>query len=194
MKVVLREGTNIDYLGANLSEGSKLSSSKVRQAIAYAIEPEVIIHRLLRDQARRAYAIMPPEHWAYERNITTYSHDPERAKRLLDEAGYADVDGDGPQPRLTVKLMTSTAQLSRNIASILQEQLRGVGIGLDLESLEMATLFDRINKAQFDLYYIRSIGAKQSNRLSQSLSKCRFQWRDRSSARSPQPHRDDPAF
>jgi peptide/nickel transport system substrate-binding protein len=175
MKVALREGTNIDYLGANLSKGSKLSDQRVRQAIAFAIEPEVMIHRLLRDQARRAHAIMPPEHWAYEKNITSYTHDPERSRQLLDEAGYTDPDGAGPMPRLTLKLMTSTAQLSRNIASILQEQLRVVGIGLELESLELPTLFDRINKGQFDLYYLRSIGANQSTDIFQFVYHSRYQ-------------------
>ena len=78
-------------------------------------------------------------------------------------------------PRLTLKLMTSTAQLSRNIASILQEQLRAVGIGLELESLELPTLFDRINKAQFDLYYLRSIGANQSTDIFQFVYHSRYQ-------------------
>ncbi|HEV8486486.1 MAG TPA: ABC transporter substrate-binding protein [Blastocatellia bacterium] len=175
MQVVIGEGTNIDYLGLNLSPASKLSNQKVRQAIAYAIEPEVIIHRLLRDQARQADAIMPPEHWAYDKNVTVYQHDPERSKLLLDEAGYADADGDGAEPRLTLRLMTSTAQLSRNIGSILQEQLRGVGIRLELESLERATLFDRINKSQFDLYYLRSIGANQSTDIFQFVYHSRYQ-------------------
>jgi ABC-type transport system substrate-binding protein len=175
MQVVIGEGTNIDYLGLNLSPSSKLSNTKVRQAIAFAIEPEVIIHRLLRDQARRANAIMPPEHWGYDKKVTVYQHDPERSKTLLDEAGYSDVDGEGPEPRLTLKLMTSTAQLSRNIGSILQEQLRSVGIRLELESLELATLFDRINKAQFDLYYLRSIGANQSTDIFQFVYHSRYQ-------------------
>ena len=175
MQVVIGEGTNVDYLGLNLSPSSKLSNQKVRQAIACAIEPEVIIHRLLRDQARRANAIMPPEHWAYDRNVTVYNNDPERAKTLLDEAGYTDVDREGPEPRLTLKLMTSTQQLSRNIGSILQEQLRAVGIRLELESLELATLFDRINKAQFDIYYLRSIGANQSTDIFQFVYHSRYQ-------------------
>jgi ABC-type transport system substrate-binding protein len=118
---------------------------------------------------------MPPEHWAYEKNITTYIHDPERSKQLLGEAGYNDPDAEGPMPRLTLKLMTSTAQLSRNIASILQEQLRAAGIGLELESLELPTLFDRINKAQFDLYYLRSIGANQSTDIFQFVYHSRYQ-------------------
>src|SRR6185436_17976022 len=123
----------------------------------------------------RADAIMPPEHWAYDKNVTIYPHDPERARQLLDEAGFADADGQGPEPRLTLKLMTSTAQLSRNIGSILQEQMRGVGIRLELESLELATLFDRVNKAQFDLYYLRSIGANQSTDIFQFVYHSRYQ-------------------
>src|SRR6185295_2530231 len=85
------------------------------------------------------------------------------------------LDGEGAEPRLTLKLMTSTAQLSRNIGSILQEQLRAVGIRLELESLELATLFDRIGKAQFDLYYLRSIGANQSTDIFQFVYHSRYQ-------------------
>src|SRR6185295_6357218 len=85
------------------------------------------------------------------------------------------LDGEGAEPRLTLKLMTSTAQLSRNIGSILQEQLRAVGIRLELESLELATLFDRINKGQFDLYYLRSIGANQSTDIFQFVYHSRYQ-------------------
>ncbi|HEX8090342.1 MAG TPA: ABC transporter substrate-binding protein, partial [Blastocatellia bacterium] len=124
MQVVIDEGASIGYLGVNLTPSSLLSNQKVRQAVAYGIDREVIIHRLLRDQARKANAILPPGHWAYDPGVTVYDHDPERAAALLDEAGFADPDGDGPQPRLTLRIMTSTTQLSRNIAAIVQDQLR----------------------------------------------------------------------
>src|SRR5205085_9180914 len=113
---------------------------KVRQAVAYAIDRDSIIHRLLRDQARKANALMPPEHWAYNANITVYDHDLQRAMQLLGEAGYTDPDDDGPQTRLRLSIITGTTQLSRNIAAILQDQLRQVGIGLELLSLETATM------------------------------------------------------
>ena len=119
MQVVVGDGANIGYLGVNVSPTSLLSNQKLRQAIAYGIDRDVIIHRLLRDQARKANAIMPPEHWAYYHQVTVYDYDLERAKQLLDEAGLPDPDGDGPRPRLTLIMLTTTTQLSRNIASIM---------------------------------------------------------------------------
>src|SRR5262249_35311651 len=161
IQVSVSEGGNIGYLGLNLSGASKLADPRLRQAIAYAIDPEVIIQRLLRDQARPARAILPPEHWASNREVKIYDHDPHRAIQMLEEAGYTDPDGDGPLPRLQLGLLTSTNQLSRNIASVLQDQLRMVGIQLQLQSLESATLLDKINKAQFDMYYLIGVGFNQ---------------------------------
>ena len=175
IQVLIDEGINIGYLGLNLTKASPLSDQRVRQAIACAIDTDVIIHRLLRDQAKRANAILPTSHWAYEPGIKSYDYDPERAKQLLDEAGLPDSDGDGPQTRFSIRLMTTTTQLSRNIGAIMQDQFRRVGIELKLESFESATLFDRISKMQFDLYYLISIGANQSPDVFQFVYHSRYQ-------------------
>ena len=175
MQVVIGDGANIGYLGVNVSSTSVLANQKVKQAIAYGIDRDVIIHRLLRDQARKANAIMPPRHGIYDPNVTVYDHDPERAKQLLDEAGFPDPDGDGPRVRLTLTMLTTTTQLSRNIASIMQDQLRRVGIQLELQSLESATLFDKLSKAQFDLYYLIGIGSNQLVDVFQFVYHSRYQ-------------------
>ncbi len=170
IQVVVANGANIGYLGLNLSS-PKLQNQKLRKAIAYAIDRDVIIHELLRDQARKADAIMPPEHWAYNPNITVYNHDPERARALLDEAGLIDPDGDGPEPRVRLSILTSTAQLPRNIAVIMQDQLRSVGIQLDIVSLELATMFSRLSKADYELYYLIGLGFNQSTDVFQFVYK-----------------------
>jgi peptide/nickel transport system substrate-binding protein len=162
IQVVVSDGANIGYLGANATSASLLGDVKVRQAVAYAIDRDSIIHRLLREQARKADALLPPEHWAYSSAITAYDHDAQRAMRLLDEAGFPDPDGDGPQTRLRLSIITSTNQLSRNIAAILQDQLRQVGIELEMLSLESATMNDRLAKAQYDLFYRIGLGFNQS--------------------------------
>jgi peptide/nickel transport system substrate-binding protein len=175
IQVLQTDGVNVDYLGVNLSTLSQMSNQKLRQAVAYAIDREVIINRLLRNQATRAEAILPTKHWAYEKSVTAYEHNIERAKQLLDEAGFADPDGDGAQPRVTIKLMTNTTQITRNIASIMKEQLRQVGINLEIESFEFATMIDKVTKGQFDMYYLRVIGANHNTDVFQFVYHSRYQ-------------------
>lgn len=175
MQVVIGEGGNVGYLGLNLTPASALSNPVARKAIAYGINRDVVIEQLLRGQARKADAIMPPEQWAYNPAVTVYDYDPERAKRLLDEAGLRDADGDGPQPRFALSMLTQTSQLSRNIAAILQDQLRRIGVHLELESLESQTFFGRLNNAQFDLYYLIGIGFNQSTDVFQFVYHNRYQ-------------------
>jgi len=173
LRVITRGGTNIAHLGVNLTSPI-LSNEKVRQAISYAVDRDTIIHKLLRDQAGRAISILPPEQWAYDQNLPSYDYDPERARRLLDEAGYPDPAPGGAQSRFTLSLMTTTNQLSRNIGAILQDQLRLVGITLKLESYETATFFDRLSRAQFDLYYVISVGGNQSTDIFQFVYHSRY--------------------
>jgi peptide/nickel transport system substrate-binding protein len=172
LKVIISGGTNIAHLGINMTTPI-LANEKVRQAISYAIDRDTIIHRLLRDQARPAVSILPPEQWAYDPGLPPYDYDPERARQLLDEAGFPDPEPGGG-PRFTLGLITTTNQLSRNIAAIMQDQLRRAGIALRLESLESATFFDRLAQAQFDLYYVIGVGGNQSTDIFQFAYHSRY--------------------
>lgn len=79
-------GVNVVYLNFN-TQSEPLNDPRVRQAIAYAIDRESIVRELLLDQARIAHAILPEESWAYSPG-QKYNYDPERAKKILDDAGY----------------------------------------------------------------------------------------------------------
>ena len=65
------------------------SEPKVRQAINYAIDSELIIKRLVKDKAYRAVGWLPPSSPAFDKTMKPYAYDPEKAKKLLAEAGYA---------------------------------------------------------------------------------------------------------
>jgi ABC-type transport system substrate-binding protein len=64
-----------------------LKDPRVRQAIAHSIDRETIVKQVLLDQARVAHSILPPESWAYHQG-QVYNYDPEKAKRILEEAGH----------------------------------------------------------------------------------------------------------
>src|SRR5205085_5327615 len=90
-------GPNVVLLTLNTS-APPLDKMKVRQAIAYAIDRESLIKNLLRGSGKIAHSIIPEESWSYSTG-QTYSYDPAMAKKLLDEAGFPDPDGDGPRMR-----------------------------------------------------------------------------------------------
>src|SRR5262245_17107931 len=92
-------GLDFSYIGFNMRDPI-LADGRVRHAIGYASDREAIIRYMRRELARPASGLLPDQAWAYESGVHRFTHDPARASRLLDEAGYLDPDGDGPQPRL----------------------------------------------------------------------------------------------
>ncbi|MCS6817726.1 MAG: ABC transporter substrate-binding protein [Blastocatellia bacterium] len=160
LQVAISDGAALEYLGLNTTDPI-LRDRRVRQAIAYGINRQAIIVNLLRGQARPAKSVLPPTHWAYHETVKTYEYDPARARQLLDEAGYRDPDGEGPQPRFRLTLKTSSAEHPRKIATALQEQLRAIGIELQIQSFEFQTFLNDINTGNFQLFFLRQIGANQ---------------------------------
>ncbi len=63
------------------------NDKRVRQAINYAIDSELIIKRLVKDKAYRAVSWLPPSSAAFDKTMKPYGYDPEKAKKLLAEAG-----------------------------------------------------------------------------------------------------------
>ncbi len=160
LRVMITDGAALEYIGINTTDPI-LRDRRVRQALAYGIHREAIIATLLRGQARPAKSVLPPTHWAYHDGVKTYAYDPARARQLLDEAGYPDPDGDGPQPRFRLTLKTSSAEHPRKIATALQQQLSAIGIELHIQSFEFQTFLNDINAGNFQLFLLRQIGANQ---------------------------------
>lgn len=149
--------SNFQYLGMNLAH-PVLSDIRVRRAIAYAIDREAIVENLLVSQAATATGLLPPDHWAYSERVRDYPYDPERSRRLLDEAGLFDPDGDGPEPRMTLSYKTTTVELRRRIAEAIASQLEAVGIHLEILSYEWGTFFEDIRTGNFQLYSLQWVG------------------------------------
>ncbi|HEX6185238.1 MAG TPA: ABC transporter substrate-binding protein [Pyrinomonadaceae bacterium] len=86
LKVVQFPGVNVVYLLFNVT-AEPLSDARVRQAVAYAIDRQAIVKELLLGQARVANSILPEQSWAYSPG-QVYEFNPEKARQILDEAGY----------------------------------------------------------------------------------------------------------
>ena len=156
LRVTRSPGTRLAYIGFNLRD-PVLKDVRVRQAIAYAIDRQPLIHYLWRDSVRSASSVLPPESWAYFGGSRQYPFDPAKAGQLLDAAGFPEKNG----VRFHLTMKTSTEESSRAMAAVFQQQLRGVGIALDIRSFEAATFLSDITRGEFQMYSLRWLGANE---------------------------------
>ena len=98
-------GTSFHYLAFNLRD-ARLADRRVREAIGLALDRDAMIRFLLGGAARSASGLLAPEHWAFA-PAKPLRHDPRRARRLLDRAGFRDPDGNGPLPRFRLVYKTA---------------------------------------------------------------------------------------
>src|SRR5882672_8527717 len=150
-------GLDYSYIGINMLD-PVLKDRRVRHAIGYAIDRRAIVEYLRRGLARPATGLIPSQAWAYEPDILQFTYDPNRARQLLDQAGYKDPDGDGPLPRLRLSLKVSNAEESRLQATVIQQQLRDVGIDLDVRSYEFATMYADVLKGNIQMISLQWVG------------------------------------
>jgi len=156
LQVLHAPGTVLWYLAFNTRDPI-LKNVRVRQALAYAIDRQPMIHYLLRDFARPADSLLPPESWAYDPELTHYDHNPERARQLLEQAGYPSING----VRFHLTMKTGTEESTRLLAAVLQQQLRDVGIVLDIRTFEFATFFADVTRGAYQMHSLRWVGGNE---------------------------------
>lgn len=156
------DSANVQLLTINLS-AAPLDNIKVRQAIAYGVDRENIIKEMLLGQGKIAHSILPQESWAYSPGVI-YSHDAAKAKQLLDEAGFKDPDGDGPQMRFAapIRLSISAGNSSQSqYSQIIQNQLKEVGVPIEIVPVEFSALTEQWRLGQFQITMNRWVGGNQ---------------------------------
>jgi len=146
-------GSNFSYIGFNLDD-PVTGNLKVRQAIAHAIDRDIIVHHLFGNAARPAAALLPPGHWAGNPALEPLEYDLPRARSLLAEAGY------GAEQPLRLSYKTSTDPLRIRIATVIQQQLRDAGIDMALQSYDWGTFYGDIKAGRFQMYSLAWVGIK----------------------------------
>jgi len=149
-------GTILAYIGFNLRD-PLLRDVRVRQAIACAIDRGPLLQYIWRGLAQPASSILPVQSWAYAPSTTGFTYNPEKARQILDAAGYRLRDG----VRFHLTMKTSTEESTRLLAAVLQQQLRDVGIALDLRTFEFATFMADVTSGAFQFYSLRWVGGNE---------------------------------
>ncbi len=147
------QGDTFTYMGFNMAD-PVTSQLPVRQAIAHAINRDEIIKYVMDNTARKAGAMLPPEHWSGNAELTGVVFDPEESKRLLKAAAY---DENNP---LKIIYKTSNNPFRVRLATIIQYQLKQVGIEVDVRSYDWGTFYGDIKAGRFQMYSLSWVGLK----------------------------------
>lgn len=155
--VAKKPGAIYQYLAFNLRDPI-LKNKSVRQAIASAIDRERIVRDLQRGYGTVTETVFPEGFWARAENLPTYPYDPAKAKRMLDQAGYRDPDGDGPKPRFKLVFKTSTDAEANQRAQMIQAMLEQAGVDVQIDSSEFGTFYEDISKGNFQIFSLSRAG------------------------------------
>lgn len=127
---------------------------KVRQAFALGLDRQTIIATYYQGFAQVANVPVSPTSWAYTDEVGSTAYDPEKAKALLEEAGWTEgTDGirekDGK--KLTVYYFTTAGGLGDTLIPIAKENYKAIGIDLQVEQMDFNALLARVDKGDHDL-------------------------------------------
>jgi peptide/nickel transport system substrate-binding protein len=128
-----------------------------RQALSYAADRQAIADTVFLGAAVPLYGPVTPRNatW-FSPDAPTYPHDPARARQLLASTGLRDSDRDGMledgagRPARFSILVQQGHAIRERAASVLQEQFRAVGIGVDVVALDLGAIFQRWMKGEYD--------------------------------------------
>ncbi|MDI6801913.1 MAG: peptide-binding protein [Thermodesulfovibrionales bacterium] len=142
------------YLGYNLLN-PLFTDKRIRQAIAHAINKKEIIAGVLLGYGTPCTGPFPPESWAFNPAVKDYEYDPDKAIKLLSEAGWKRnpegvIEKDGRKFSFTV-LVNQGNEARLKTAQIIKEQLKKTGIEMNIKVLEwQALLHEFIDKKRFE--------------------------------------------
>jgi peptide/nickel transport system substrate-binding protein len=156
-KVIAQPGAIYQYLAFNLRDPI-LRKKQVRQAIAHAVDRERIVRDLLLGYGKVTDSMLPEGHWARAEGLPSNAYNVAEAKKLLDQAGHRDPDGDGPRSRFKLVYKTSTDAEANQQAEMVQQMLKQVGIDVEIVSSELGKFLEDVQQGNFQLFSLRRAG------------------------------------
>jgi len=153
-RVLTQPGMNVGYLAMNTRK-SPFDDPRVRVAVNHAVDKASLVATLYNGLAIEAKNPLPPTLWGYADDVTPYLFDPNRAKKLLAEAGYsAGFDTELWTPPVPRPYMPQP----HKVAVAIQANLADVGIRARIVSMDWGVFLDKTQKGEHPMSLLGWIG------------------------------------
>lgn len=145
LQLVRKTSNSVNFIGFNVAH-EPLNNVKVRDAISYAIDSKAIVASVLEGTGQVATGpINPNIKYSIAKDLPSHEYSPEKAKTMLEEAGVKN---------LALKLYVSEDQTDQDIATIVQAQLKEVGITVEVTPFEWGVYLDTLRGDAHDMFVL----------------------------------------
>ncbi|AJH20830.1 ABC transporter substrate-binding protein [Bacillus mycoides] len=148
-------GSSYGYIKMNYKK-SYFKDKRVRQAFIYGLERQKVIDTYFQGYASLVNVPITPVSWAYtEEGINKYEYNLEKAKKLLDEAGWkAGSDGirekDGQKLKVSY-FASSASKINDVMIPVMKEDYKKIGVDFNPEYMDFNTMISKVIKGDYDL-------------------------------------------
>lgn len=145
--LVTQNQLSVYYVGFN-ARNDHFKDTKVRQALAHAIDKESIVKSILGEYGQIADDIFPSSHWSHNPNLPIYDYDTSKTEKLLEEEGYSKnkngiYEKNGKELSFMLEVPTGTKEREKS-AVLLKQMWEKVGVKVELRSLDFPTLVTKL--------------------------------------------------
>lgn len=157
LKVVKSDTARYDYIGWNI-DNPKFSEKAVRQALAYALNRQALVDKIMNKNATLAVSNFHPSEPFHNPKLKPYPYDVKKANELLDKAGWK-LNKDGIREKNGVKLEFQIAynqgnKIRESIAKAAQQDWKKIGVKATPRSYEWSIFLDTIDKGEMEAWIL----------------------------------------
>ncbi|QKS71612.1 glutathione ABC transporter substrate-binding protein [Paenalkalicoccus suaedae] len=145
MEVYQRNAASITYLGFN-TEREPYDDDRVRRAISMALSKDAMMEGVLEGTGELAYGPINDTQFGFSTDVTQLERDPEAARELLAEAGYAD--------GFETTIWTNDSRERMDIAELAQADLAEIGIQAEIEVVEWGAYLEQTGQGEHDMFIL----------------------------------------
>ncbi len=139
------DGVSTTYVSFNVKK-EPFNDVRVRQAINHAVNMDLVVEAVYQGVGKVAKGPLPASVWGANQELQAYEYDVEKAKALLKEAGY--------ENGFKTTIWTNDNQQRMDIAEILQNQLKEIGIEVEVKVMEWGAYLDGTAAGEHDMFIL----------------------------------------